>query len=90
MYTVGVKRQNWPGFRKFKVKGHRTETEIRYKSADGRDIIKDIKPRLVLTLKDDSTYVVPDIETKEWILFGDYKTATEGVKWPTDQKSDLK
>jgi hypothetical protein len=85
MYTIGIKRDYFPGFRNFRVKGHKTEAEIRYKTSDGRDIIKPIKPRLVLTLSDNSTYIVADIETRDWKLHKDFLLAKEGEKeWPTD------
>ena len=87
MYTIGIKRDFLPGFRTFFVKGHKTEAEIRYKSSDGRDIIKPIKPRLVLTLSDDTTYIVSDIETRDWKLHRDFLLAKEGEKeWPADME----
>jgi hypothetical protein len=82
-YTIGVKRRWLPGYRTYRVKGHTTECVISSPifNPDGklnRVVEIQVKPRLALTLIDDSRVIIPEIDTVEWKVYPDY--ALELVK----------
>jgi len=77
IYTVGIKKKFWPGYKKYKVKSHLTETRVETYLFDAygkpRETFMDqIRPRLVLTLVDDTKILVPNITETEWMLYPDY------------------
>ena len=84
-YTVGVKGKFWPFYINYKVKTHQLETRIawkhRYKDVEGQDkvevVLRDIEPRLVLTLADDSLVVIGAIEDKVWKVYPDFNQAID-------------
>ena len=76
-YTVGIKRKWLPGYKKYKVKGHRTEAKIlvnlfNAKGEVSEQIGVEHPPSLVLTMRDESQVIIRDILQKDWKLYPDY------------------
>jgi len=76
-YTVGIKRKWLPGYKKYQVKGHRTEAKITaYVYGPGGKIIEQMpiehSPTLVLTMRDESQLFIRNILEREWKLYPDY------------------
>lgn len=84
MYTIGIKRRFFFGFKKFYVKGHRMEVDVAMTSFDGRKIIAQISPRLVLNLKDESIVLISNIDQKTWKLYRDFNKPKEVQPWPAE------
>ncbi len=80
-YTIGVKGKFWPFFTKYRVKTHQLETQVSYK-VRGTDnlVVRDILPRLVLSLADNSTLVIGAIEDKTWKVYPDFIDAVSTLK----------
>lgn len=87
MYTIGIKRKFGIGFRKYRVKGHTTEFSLRVTGENGDPVIRDIKPRLVLRLEDDSRVLIPKIEDKEWRIYSDFFKKDDAPWQDTVQKN---
>lgn len=86
MYTIGVKRLF--GFKKYFVKGHRHEFDLKVKSPDGREGVYPIRARLVLTMTDSSVVVIPNIEEKEWKIYPDFfEPKQEVLGWQSEAKN---
>ena len=74
MYTIGIKRKFFFGYRKFVVRHHWTESVIRH-SVPGDPAIsyRPIQPRLCLEMPDDSVVIVPNIVATEWKVYPDFQ-----------------
>lgn len=70
VYTVGIKRKFWWGYKKYKVLHHQTSTYI---SRDELKNVLNIRPRLFLYLADGTELCVSEIESRDWKLYPDYK-----------------
>lgn len=80
-YTVGIKGSVLPFFTTYRVKTHQIETRISYRPKGSQETVtRDITPRLVLTLWDDSTVVIGGIEEKTWKVYPDFIDAIEAIK----------
>ena len=77
IYTVGIKNEFWPGYTKYKVKSHITESRIKTFTFDAygnvdQTFLTDIPPRLVLVLVDETKILIPNIMDTTWKLYPDY------------------
>lgn len=82
MYTIGIKRRFF-GWKKYSVSGYSMEVDVKLKTFDGRDVICQIRPRLVLNMTDGSVILIANIEEKDWKIFP--RKARQ--EWPEVQKS---
>lgn len=70
VYRVGIKRKWWFGYKEYHVLHHVTSTYV------DRPELKNsinIKPRLFLYLTDGSEICIPEIDTKGWKVYPEYK-----------------
>ena len=64
VYTIGVKRRFWFGYRDYLVNSHRVEVKI----GDVK-----VEPRLILDCADGSTVVIGQCDRHGYIVHADYK-----------------
>lgn len=90
MYSIGIRRRGVFrvfGYKRYFVKGHRHEADLKVRTPDGREVVYPVAGRLVLTLSDDSVLVIPEIEKKEWKIYADFFDRKETQGWQSEPKN---
>lgn len=70
-YRLGVKRKWWFGYKVYTVKDHNHMTYIMREELKN---LLNIRPKLNLSLVDGSQISIPDIESRQWKLYPEYRT----------------
>jgi hypothetical protein len=74
MYTIGIKRKFFFGYRKFVVNHHWTESVIQHKiPGDEAVSYHQIPARLCLELTEGSVVILPNIVATEWKVYPDFQ-----------------